>query len=76
MKGAYPVFIKQVGKDFLVYVPDWEIYTEGYSFVDAIKMARDAIGLSGIVKEDEDMEFPKGSTYQEAENKAKQNVTP
>lgn len=74
MKGAYPVFIKQAGKDFLVYVPDWDIYTEGYSFVDAIKMARDAIGLNGIVREDEDMEFPKVSTYQEAENKAREEA--
>lgn len=74
MKGAYPTFIKQYGKDFLVYVPDWEIYTEGSSFVDAIEMARDAIGLSGIVKEDDRREFPMASTYDEAVIKAKNDA--
>ena len=29
MKGVYPVFIAQSGKDYLVYVPDFDIYTEG-----------------------------------------------
>lgn len=74
MKGAYPTFIKQVGNDFLVYVPDWEIYTEGFSFVDAIEMARDAIGLSGIAKEDDGIEFPTVSTYDEAVIKAKEDA--
>lgn len=71
MKSAYPTFIKQSGKDFLVFVPDWEIYTEGSSFVDAINMARDAIGLSGIVKEDDGIEFPEMSSYEDAIAKAK-----
>ena len=31
MKEAYPVLIKQCGKDYLVYVPDLELYTEGKS---------------------------------------------
>lgn len=74
MKEAYPIFIKKVEKDFLVYVPDWEIYTEGSSFVDAIEMARDAIGINGIVKEDEKIEFPKTSTVEEAVIKAKRDA--
>ncbi len=74
MKEAYPIFIKKVEKDFLVYVPDWEIYTEGSSFVDAIEMARDAIGINGIVKEDEKIEFPKTSTVEEAVIKAKKDA--
>ena len=45
MKEAYPVLIKQCGKDYLVYVPDLELYTEGKSMADAMEMARDAIGL-------------------------------
>ena len=52
MKQAYPVFIAEHGKDFLVYVPDMDIYTEGKSMVDAMEMARDAIGLKGIDMED------------------------
>lgn len=74
MKEAYPIFIKKDGKDFLVFVPDWEIYTEGSSFVNAIEMARDAIGLSGIVKEDDGAEFPKASTCDEAVIKAKNDA--
>jgi len=71
MKGAYPTFIKQVGKDFLAYVPDWEIYTEGNSFVDVIEMVRDAIGLSGIDREDNKIDFPNASTYENALKKAR-----
>lgn len=71
MKEAYPIFIKQSENDFLVFVPDWEIYTEGSSFIDAIEMARDAIGLSGIVKEDDGIELPNASSYEAAVAKAK-----
>lgn len=71
MKGAYPTFIKQCGKDYLAYVPDWEIYTEGNSYFDVIEMVRDAIGLKGIDKEDDKLDFPKISTYEEALEKAK-----
>ena len=48
MKKVYPIIIKQNGKDFLVFVPDMEIYTEGKDEFDAIVMARDAIGLKGL----------------------------
>lgn len=44
-RRAYPVFIKQDKKDFLVYIPDWDLYTEGKDMADAIALARDAIGL-------------------------------
>lgn len=43
MKLTYPVFIKPKGKDHLVYVPIFKIYTEGTTFNDAIVMAHDAI---------------------------------
>mgnify|MGYP003304788383 CR=1 FL=1 len=74
MKRAYPTFIKQLENDFLVYVPDWEIYTEGSSFVNAIEMARDAIGLKGIDREDDKGDFPKISTYEEALRKAQEEA--
>lgn len=62
MKQVYPTFIVDT-KDgsaypYLVCVPDMEIYTEGSSFADAIEMARDAIGLAGISKEDHKEEIP------------------
>lgn len=52
MKKAYPVFIAENKGDYLVYAPDMDIYTEAKSLVDAIDMARDAICLTGIEKED------------------------
>ena len=71
MKAIYPVFIAKSNNEYLVYVPDWEIYTEGKDMVDAIYMARDAIGLKGIDFEDDRKEFPKVSGYDEAMKKAK-----
>ena len=67
MKAAYPTFIAQDGKDYLVYVPDLEIYTEGASFTDAIDMARDAIGLKGM----DGNQLPVPSSYEGALEKAK-----
>ncbi|MBS5117125.1 MAG: type II toxin-antitoxin system HicB family antitoxin [Clostridium sp.] len=70
MKRAFPTFITQVGKDFLVYVPDLDLYTEGNSLTDAIEMARDAIGLKGIDLEDDGKAIPEASSYEEAFQKA------
>ena len=39
-------------EEAVTFVPDMEISTEGESFADAIEMARDAIGLTGISMED------------------------
>lgn len=73
-REAYPVLIKQDGKDFLVYVPDLEIYTEGKDFPDAIYMARDAIGLKWMDAVDEKMDFPDPSSRDVAVEKAKENA--
>lgn len=59
---------------FFVYVPDLDIYTEGFSFPEAIEMARDAIGLKGICMEDDGIELPKSSSYEEAIAKAKEDT--
>ncbi|MCM1122244.1 MAG: type II toxin-antitoxin system HicB family antitoxin [Eubacterium sp.] len=74
MKDIYPVFIAQNKQDYLVYVPDLDIYTEGKSMVDAIDMARDAIGLKGIDYEDDGKELPVASSYDEAIRKAKEDT--
>ena len=66
MKSAYPVFIAEHNNDFLVFVPDFEIYTEGKSMTDAMEMARDAIGLKGIDYQDDGKELPEASNYNEA----------
>jgi len=74
MKQVYPTLITPNGNDFLVYVPDMGIYTEGKDFADAIEMARDAIGLKGIDFEDEGKDFPIPSTQQDAIIKAKEDT--
>ena len=74
MKNAYPTFIAKSDNDYLVYVPDLDIYTEGGSLVDAIEMARDAIGQKGITMQDMDQEIPAASEMNEAKKKADTDI--
>ncbi|MBO5145027.1 MAG: type II toxin-antitoxin system HicB family antitoxin [Lachnospiraceae bacterium] len=64
MRNVYPVIFTPLHDEkdtVLVEVPDMEIITEGYGMVDAVYMARDAIGLKGISYEDEGREIPAAS---------------
>lgn len=62
MKNAYPVIMTQ-GKDFVVvFIPDFNINTQGKDIPDAIEMARDAIGLMGIDMQDEGESLPEASS--------------
>lgn len=74
MKEAYPVLMKKYKNNYLVYVPDMEIYTEGKNITDAIEMARDAIGLKGITLEDSDQVIPEPSDYEKAIEKARKEA--
>lgn len=49
----------------LIEVPDLEISTEGKDLVDAIEMARDAIGLKGISLEDDGVAIPQPSKIED-----------
>ena len=73
MKQVYPAFITEYNKEYLVYVPDMDIYTEGKTMADAIEMARDAIGLKGIDLEDDTKTLPSPSSKENAIAKAKAN---
>ena len=53
MKNVYPIILTQGEKFIVVYVPDFDINTQGETMADAIEMARDAIGLVGIDMEDD-----------------------
>lgn len=65
MKNAYPVVMTQ-GKEFIVvYVPDFNINTQGKDIADAIEMARDAIGIIGIDMEDKGESLPQASAISE-----------
>jgi predicted RNase H-like HicB family nuclease len=76
MKAAYPVVLMQEDKWTLVYIPDFEINTEGSDYADAMEMARDAIGLMGITLEDDGKELPAPSDLRKvAESNSKGDVT-
>jgi len=61
MKEVYPVIFTQSEDTILIEVPDLEILTEGKDMADAIEMARDAIGITGISMEDNGDSIPKPS---------------
>jgi predicted RNase H-like HicB family nuclease len=76
MKQVYPAFIFNTNDGsehpFLVCVPDMDILTEGNSFADAIEMARDAIGVTGISMEDNKDKLPVPSEQSAAIEKVRQ----
>lgn len=58
MKQAYPIVMSKGKTHIVVYIPDFDINTQGTDYADAMEMARDAIGLMGIDMEDEHEEIP------------------
>lgn len=58
MKNSYPVILTPDEPGYIVYIPDFDINTEGNTLTEAIEMARDAIGIVGIDIEDEKKLFP------------------
>lgn len=58
MKNSYPIILTPDEVGYVVYIPDFEINTEGDSLTEAIEMARDAIGLMGIDMEDDKKPLP------------------
>ena len=70
MKKAYPVVMTQ-GREFVVvFVPDFNINTQGKDIPDAIEMARDAIGLMGIDMQDGGETLPNASKLADIQAKA------
>lgn len=65
MRKAYPVIFTQTDSVILVEVPDLEILTEGKNIENAIMMARDAIGIHGITRENHQQFFPNPSNIQD-----------
>lgn len=58
MKNAYPVIMSKGKEYIIVFVPDFNINTQGKDYAEAIEMARDAIGLMGIDMEDDNEILP------------------
>ncbi len=65
MKNAYPIILTPSEDGFVVYVPDFNINTQGKDVPDAMYMARDAIGLMGIDIEDDNEPLPVPSNFEE-----------
>lgn len=64
MKAAYPIVMSKGAKYIIVFVPDFNINTQGKDHADAMEMARDAIGLVGIDMEDQKEELPRPSAIE------------
>lgn len=58
MKKAYPIKIQKGDKFIVVYIPDFNINTQGNDIVEAIEMARDAIAMTGLMLEDKEQILP------------------
>lgn len=74
MKRAYPVVLSQGKELIVVYVPDFEINTQGVDIADAIEMARDAIGVIGIDMEDDGETLPKPSSFTEVKTNSAADI--
>lgn len=61
MKRAYPIVMSKGAEHVVVFVPDFNINTQGTDYANAMEMARDAIGLMGIDMEDEKEPIPRPS---------------
>lgn len=62
MKNSYPIILTSEEKGFTVFIPDFNINTQGDDLTEAIEMARDAIGLMGIDMEDDGKTIPAASS--------------
>ena len=58
MKNTYPIVLTPEEKGFTVFIPDFNINTQGDDLTEAIEMARDAIGLMGIDMQDDGEVIP------------------
>ena len=58
MKAAYPIVMSRGNTYIVVYIPDFDINTQGVDYADAMEMARDAIGLIGMDMEDSQEAIP------------------
>lgn len=64
MKAVYPIIISKYDNDYVVYIPDFDINTQGKDVAEAIAMARDAIGMTGCYFEDESKPLPAPSAME------------
>ncbi len=74
MKNSYPVVLTSCEGGYVVYIPDFNINTEGDTLTEAIEMARDAIGLIGIDMEDDKKALPTPSEINAVTKETKNDI--
>lgn len=62
MKNTYPIVLTPIEEGYTVYVPDFGVITQGSTLVEGIKMARDAIRVTGINLVNEKKRIPEAIT--------------
>ena len=75
MKRSYPITLKQGKSHIVVYVPDFDVSTQGNDLTEAIKMARDAIGIIGTDMEDDREKLPEPTAMQDVKHEPDEIVT-
>jgi len=76
MKRIYPVVFSPAKEGgYNVYIPDWDINTQGNNLTEAIFMARDAIGGMGCYCQDQKQELPTASMIQDIVHEPKEVVS-
>jgi predicted RNase H-like HicB family nuclease len=58
MKTAYPITMTEGAEKIVVYVPDFDIGTQGDSLPEALEMAQDAIEATGLCIQDANEKLP------------------
>lgn len=74
MKNSYPIILTPDEPGYIVFIPDFNVNTEGESLTEAIEMARDAIGLMGIDYEDNGKELPAPSSVFSVEKNSENDI--
>jgi predicted RNase H-like HicB family nuclease len=74
MKTAYPIILTKGKNHMIVFVPDFNINTQGINEADAMEMARDAIGLMGVDMQDERETLPDPSKLADVRKETEEGV--
>lgn len=65
MKKAYPITLTRDGDFYVVFVPDFNLNTQGECIAEAMEMARDVIGMAGCYRQDEGQPIPQPSSVRD-----------
>lgn len=74
MKATYPIVVSKGKKYLVVYVPDFDVNTQGKDLSEAIEMARDVISLAGNVMEDMHEALPEPSDINSIKKESESDI--